>query len=273
MTEPREVILARFPENALERAIQAAMKDPARDRVEGRKPLWRALYDSEVIVPQSTIGPDKEIPLPEGTGEMGLLTLELDGRPHAVLFSSVSQMHLALPQGCAYARVMVPRLVRRWPEAPAALNPKGFGCTLTADEVRGLPIGPMAARRPPADSMGAAAQAELDGALSMMFAKAGNQLLLSELGIHVFKDAELILVGALQTPLDAMLDYLRESSEMGDHGHDGMFAVVSSEHPVELVRVDLLVQGDNPRAGALIRRPSAKTWPRPVLPLDYRLAA
>jgi hypothetical protein len=273
MAEPREVILGRFPENALERAIEAAMKDPARDRAQGRKPLWQALYASEVIVPQSTSGPDKEIPLPEGKGEVGLLTLELGGEPHAVIFSSVNQMHLGLPDGCTYARVQMPRPVRLWPEAPAALNPQGFGCTLTAKEVRGLPIGPMAARKPSADPAGAAAQAESDGALSMMFAKAANQLLLSDLGIHVFKDAQLILVGKLQTPLDAMLDYLRESSDMGEQGHDGMFAVVSSEHPVELVRVDLLAHGADPSAGALIRRSSAKTWPRPMLPVDYRLAA
>ena len=273
MAESREVILRLFPENALERAIEAVMKDPARDRAEGRKPLWQALYASEVIVPQSTTGPDKEVPLPEGKGEVGLLTLDLDGESHAVMFSSVSQMHLALPDGCTYARVKMPRLVRLWPEAPAALNPQGFGCTLTAKEVRGLPIGAIAASEPSADSAGAAAQAELDGALSMMFAKAANQLRLSDLGIHVFKDADLILVGKLQTPLDAMLDYLRESSEMGDQGHAGMFAVVSSEHPMELVRVDLLAHGANPSAGALLRRSSAKTWPRPMLPIDYRLAA
>ncbi len=69
MAEPRAVVVGRFPENALERAIQAAMEDPARDRAEGRKPLWRALSESEVIVPQSTSGPDKEIPLPEGKGK------------------------------------------------------------------------------------------------------------------------------------------------------------------------------------------------------------
>jgi hypothetical protein len=273
MAEPREVILGHFPENALERAIQAVMEDPARDQAAGRKSLWQALHASEVIVPQSTSGPDREIPLPEAKGEIGLLTLELDGKPHAVIFSSVSQMHLALPDGCAYARVMMPRLVPLWPEAPAALNPQGFGCTLSAEEVRGLPLGPGTARQPSADPAVAAAQAELDGALSMMFARAANQLLLSDLGIHVFKDADLILVGKLQTPLLAMLDYLRESSEMGDQGHDGMFAVVSSEHPMELVRVDLLAHGANPSAGALLRRSSAKTWPRPMLPIDYRLAA
>lgn len=272
MAESRAAILGRFPENALERAIEAAMKDPARDRAEGRKPLWQALYASDVIVPQSTSGPDKEVALPEGEGELGLLTLELDGEAHAVLFSSLSQMHLALPDGCTYARVKMSRLARRWPEAPAALNPQGFGCTLTVMEVRGLPLGPVAARKPPADSQVAAAQAELDGVLSVMFAHGANQLLLSDLGIHFFKDAELILVGTLQTPLDSMLDHLRDSSEMGER-RDGMFAVVSSEHPMELVRVDLLTHEADRSAGALIRRGSGKTWPRPRLPMDYRLAA
>ncbi|MDQ6712190.1 MAG: SseB family protein, partial [Candidatus Dormibacteraeota bacterium] len=140
MAEPDEVIIDRFPENDLERAIEAAMKDPARDRAEGRKPLWRALYASEVIVPLSTTGPDKEIALPEAQGETGLLTLELYGKPHAVIFSSASQMHLALPDGCSYARVMMRRLVGLWPEVPAALNPQGFGCTMSAEEVRGLPL-------------------------------------------------------------------------------------------------------------------------------------
>jgi hypothetical protein len=116
------------------------------------------------------------------------------------------------------------------------------------------------------------AQAELDGVLGVMFAQAANQVLLSDLGIHLFKDAALILVGKLQTPLDAMLDHLRAGSEMGDDGRVGMFAVVG-DHPMEVLRVDLLAHGDNPRAGALIRRPSAKTWPRPMLPSDYRLAA
>jgi hypothetical protein len=32
------------------------------------------------------------------------------------------------------------------------------------------------------------AQAELDGVLSVMFAQAANQVLLSNLGIHLFKD-------------------------------------------------------------------------------------
>ena len=272
MAELRAAILGRFPENALERAIEAAMKDPARDRAEGRKPLWQALYTSEVIIPQSTSGPDKEIAWPEGEGELGLLTLELDGEPHAVMFSSVSQMHLALPDGCAYARVKMSRLARMWPEAPAALNPQGFGCTLTVQEVRGLPLGPSAARKPPVDSGAAAAQAEMDGVLSVMFAHDANQLLLSDLGIHFFKDAELILVGTLQTPLDSMLDHLRDSSEMGER-RDGMFAVVSPEHPMELVRVDLLAHDADGRAGALIRRGSGETWPRPRLPIDYRLAA
>lgn len=272
MAESREAILRRFPENALERAIEAAMKDPARDRAEGRKPLWRALYDSEVIVPQSTSGPDNEIALPQGEGEVALLTLQLDGEPHAVIFSSVSQMHLALPDGCAYARVKMSRLARRWPEAPAALNPEGFGCTLTVKEVRGLPVGPIAARKPEADSEIAAAQAEMDGVLSVMFAQGANQLLLSPLGIHFFKDSEMVLVGKLQTPLDTMLNHLRAGSEMGE-GRDGMFAVVSAEHPMELVRVDLLAHDADPRAGALIRRASGKGWPRPMLPRDYRLAA
>jgi len=273
MAEPREVIVGRFPENDLERAIQAAMEDPARDRAEGRKPLWQALYASEVIVPQSTSGPDKEIPLPEGKGEVGLLTLQLGGEAHAVIFSSVNQMHLALPEGCTYARVKMSGLARLWPEVPAALNPRGFGCTLSAEEVRGLPVGPGTARQPSADPAVATAQAELDGVLSVMFARAANQVLLSDLGIHLFKDANLILVGKLQTPLDAMLDHLRECSEMGDQGRDGMFAVVTGEHPMELVRVDLLAHDADPRAGALIRRSSAKTWPRPMLPIDYRLAA
>jgi hypothetical protein len=273
MAESRAAILGRFPENALERAIEAAMKDPARDRAEGRRPLWQTLYESEVIVPQSTSGPDKEIALPEGEGELGLLTLELDGEPHAVIFSSVSQMHLAMPGGCSYARVKMARLARRWPEAPAALNPQGFGCTLTIKEVRGLPLGPIAARKPPADSGVAAAQAELDGVLSVMFAQGANQLLVSDLGVHFFKDAELVLVSKLQTPLGTMLDHLRDSSEMGQHGRDGMFAVVSAEHPMELVRVDLLAHDADLRAGALIRRGSGKTWPRPRLPIDYRLAA
>jgi len=273
MAEPREGILGRFPENALERAIEAAMKDPARDRAEGRKALWHALYASDVIVPQSTSGPDKEVPLPEGKGEVGLLTLEVGGEPHAVIFSSVNQMHLALPEGCAYACVQMSRLAGLWPEAPAALNPQGFGCTLTVKEVRGLPVGPIAARKPPADSGIAAAQAELDGVLSVMFAQGANQLLLSDLGIHFFKDCELILVGKLQTPIGAMLDHLRDSSEMGDKGRDGMFAVVSAEHPMELVRVDLLAHDADRRTGALIRRGSGKTWPQPRLPIDYRLAA
>ena len=273
MAESREAILRRFPENALERAIEAAMKDPARDRAEGRKPLWQALYDSDVIVPQSTSGPDKEIALPEGKGEVGLLTLDLDGEPHAVIFSSVNQMHLALADGCTYARVKMSRLARLWPEAPAALNPQGFGCALTVEEVRGLPIGPIGARKLPADSGVAAAQAELDGVLSVMFAQGANQLLLSDLGIHFFKDSELILVGNLETPLDTMLDHLRDSSEMGDQGRDGMFAVVSAEHPMELVRVDLLAHDADRRAGALIRRGSGNAWPRPRLPVDYRLAA
>jgi hypothetical protein len=272
MAEPRAAILGRFPENALERAIEAAMKDSARDRAEGRKPLWQALYVSDVIIPQSTNGPDKEIALPEGDGEVALLTLDLDGAPHAVMFSSVSQMHLALPDGCTYARVKMSRLAKRWPEAPAALNPQGFGCALTVKEMRGLPLGPIAARKPPADSGVAVAQAELDGALSVMFAQGANQLLLSDLGIHFFKDAELILVGTLRTPLDSMLDHLHDSSEMGER-RDGMFAVVSSEHPMELVRVDLLAHDADRRAGALIRRGSGKTWPRPRLPIDYRLAA
>jgi hypothetical protein len=117
------------------------------------------------------------------------------------------------------------------------------------------------------------AQAELDGVLSVMFAQGANQVLLSDLGIHLFKDAEMILVGELQTPLDAMLDHVRESSEMGDQGRAGMFAVVSGDHPMEVVRVDLLARDGDSRAGALIRRSSAKTWPRPMLPTDYRLAA
>jgi hypothetical protein len=117
------------------------------------------------------------------------------------------------------------------------------------------------------------ARAELDDVLSVMFAQGANQLLLSKLGIHFFTDSELMLVGKLQTPLDAMLDHLRDSSEMGAEGRDGIFAVVSAEHPMELVRIDLLAHGADPRAGALIRRSSAKTWPRPMLPIDYRLAA
>ena len=80
-------------------------------------------------------------------------------------------------------------------------------------------------------------------------------------------------MGKLQTPLDTMLDHLRDSSEMGDRGRDGMFAVVSAEHPMELVRVDLLAHGADRNAGALIRRGSGKTWPQPRLPIDYRLAA
>jgi hypothetical protein len=117
------------------------------------------------------------------------------------------------------------------------------------------------------------APAELDGVLSVMFAQGANQVLLSGLGIHLFKDAEMILVGELHTPLDAMLDHLRESSEMGARGRAGMFAVVSGDHPMEVVRVDLLARDGDSRAGALIRRSLAKTWPRPMLPADYRLAA
>ena len=117
------------------------------------------------------------------------------------------------------------------------------------------------------------AQAELDGVLSIMFAESANQALLSALGIHLFKDTELILVGRLQTALGTMLDHLRDSSEMGEHGRTGMFAVVSAEHPMEVVRVDLLAHDGDPRAGALIRRSSAKAWPPPMLPSDYRLAA
>ena len=273
MAEWRAAILGRFPENALERAIEAAMKDPARDRAEGRKPLWRALYDSEVIVPQSTNGPDKEIALPEGKGEVGLVTLELDGEPHAVMFSSVSQMHLALPEGCAYARVKMSRLAAFWPEAPAALNPQGFGCTLTVKEIRGLPLGPIAARQPLADSGAAAAQAEVDGVLSVMFTQRADQAVFSDLGIHFFKNAELILVAKLQTPLDAVVGHLRNAAEIHDKAGEGMFAVVSADHPMELVRVDLLVRVADRRAGALIRRGAGKAWPRPMLPGDYRLAA
>ena len=117
------------------------------------------------------------------------------------------------------------------------------------------------------------AQAELDGVLSVMFGQAADQVLLSDLGIHLFKDNNLILVGELQTPLDAMLDHLRESGEMGDQGRQGMFAVVSGDHPMEVVRVDLVVRDVDPAAGALIRRSSANRWPRPMLPVDYRLAA
>jgi hypothetical protein len=117
------------------------------------------------------------------------------------------------------------------------------------------------------------AQAELDGVLSVMFAQAANQVLLSNLGIHLFKDTELILVGELQTPLGTMLDHLRESSEIEGDGRVGMFAVVSGDHPMEVVRVDLLTQEGDPKAGALLRRSSTKTWPRPMLPADYRLAA
>src|SRR3989442_15916779 len=186
MAESREVILRLFPENALERAIEAVMKAPARDRAEGRKPLWQALYASEVIVPQSTTGPDKEVPLPEGKGEVGLLTLDLDGESHAVMFSSVSQMHLALPDGCTYARVKMPRLVRLWPEAPAALNPQGFGCTLTAKEVRGLPIGAIAASEPSADSAGAPPPGQLGGAVGRMFAQARHPVRRSDPRGHVF---------------------------------------------------------------------------------------
>ena len=81
-------------------------------------------------------------------------------------------------------------------------------------------------------------------------------MLLSNLGIHLFKDTELILVGELQTPLGTMLDHLRESSEIEGDG-----------------RVDLLTHEGDPKAGALLRRSSTKTWPRPMLPADYRLAA
>ena len=117
------------------------------------------------------------------------------------------------------------------------------------------------------------AQAELDGLLSVMFAQSANQVLLSDLGIHLFRGSDLILVGKLRAPLDTMLDHLRASSEMGDQGHVGMFAVVSGDHPMEVVRVDLLAHDGDPRAGAMIRRSSAETWPRPMLPVDYRLAA
>ena len=116
------------------------------------------------------------------------------------------------------------------------------------------------------------ATAELEGVLSVMFAQAANQVLFSDLGIHLFKDTDLILVGPLQTPLDTMLDHLREASDMGDQGRVGMFAAVSGDHPMEVVRVDLLTRDGDPRAGALIRRSSATAWPRPMLPAEYRLA-
>ncbi|HET9849055.1 MAG TPA: SseB family protein, partial [Candidatus Dormibacteraeota bacterium] len=143
MAESRAAIAARFPENSVENAIQAAMARP--DDAEALKAFYAELFDAEVVIPLDPKGPDTEVALPQGDAPIDFLSLSIDGVEHAVIFSSVSQLHLAFPSGCRFTKVKMSRLVPVWPDAPAVLNPEGFGRVLPAREIRGLPIGPIAA--------------------------------------------------------------------------------------------------------------------------------
>jgi hypothetical protein len=272
MTESKDAILARFPENPLEVAIQAAMAKPG--AVDEMKAFYRALYDAEIIIPLAGDGPDVDVPQDSlGDTSLGFLSATLDGVEHAVLFSSVSQMHLAFPNGCRYTRIKMSRLCSVWPDAPAALNPPGLGCPLSSDEIRGLPIGPMAARTPLAEESLRQAEANLDRIFTFMFREKADQVVLSPLGIHFFKASQMVLVGKLGVPLAAMLRCLRVRGEIRPNRQDGLVAAVGTDHPLELLRLDMMA-GEDGAEGALIRRSTGKnTWPRPMLPATYRLAA
>ena len=145
MTESKDAILARFPENPLEVAVQAAMAKPG--AVDEMKAFYRALYDAEVIIPLAADGPDVEVPQPsQDETSIGFLSVTLEGVEHAVMFSSVSQMHLAFPNGCSYSRIKMSRLCGVWPDAPAALNPPGLAVRCRPMRSAASPL----ARWPPA---------------------------------------------------------------------------------------------------------------------------
>lgn len=272
MPDSAAAILARFPQNPLENAIKTAMARP--DDLEALKAFYMALYNAEVLIPLDPKGPDVEVAGPaDGEASIDFLSLSMDGVEHAVIFSSVSQMHLAFPTGCRFRKVKMSRLARVWPDAPAVLNPEGFGRVLPAAEIRGLPIGPIAAREPLGDEALRRAEAHLDQILSMLFRENADQVLLSPLGIHIFKGARLVLVGKLGVPLPAMLRCLKERAEMTPGKADGLLAAVGTDHPLELLRLDI-VTGDEATEAALLRRSAGKNgWPKPMLPADFRLAA
>ncbi|HZA00744.1 MAG TPA: SseB family protein [Hyphomicrobiaceae bacterium] len=272
MAESRAAIEARFPENPLEDAIKTAMAKP--DNTGALKAFYKALYDAEVLIPLDPKGPDVEVSKPaDGEASIDFLSLSMDGVEHAVIFSSASQMHLAFPSGCRFTKVKMSRLVPIWPDAPAVLNPEGFGRVLPASEIRGLPIGPMAAREPLGDQALRQAEDQLDQILSTLFRENADQVLLSPLGIHLFKGGQLMLVGKLGAPLTAMVRCLKERAEMTAGKTNGLLAAVGTDHPLELLRLDI-VTGEAATEGALLRRSAGKSgWPKPMLPADFRLAA
>lgn len=270
--ESRAALLARFPENPLEATIKAAMAAP--DNADALQAFYRALYDADVVVPVDAKGPDQEVPTSaQGEASIGFLSQRLDGIEHAVLFSSLSQMHLAFPEGCRYTRVRMSRLVQAWPDVPAMLNPDGFGRVLPPAEVRGLPLGPIAGREPLPEAGLRQAEGHLDQIIALMFQENADQVLFSPLGIHVFRGSEMVLVGELGVPLTTMLECLRQRAEIGPGRADGLVAAVGTGRPVELLRVDL-VTGEGNAEGALIRRSAGTNgWPAAMLPRKFRLAA
>lgn len=272
MPETRAEILARFPENPLEAAIKTAMAKP--DDLDALKAFYMALYNAEVLIPLDPKGPDVEVASPaQGEAPIDFLSLSIDGVQHAAMFSSLSQMHRAFPSGCRYTRVKMSLLVPVWPDAPAVLNPPGFGRVLSASEIRGLPIGPMAAKEPLGDAGLRRADAQLEQLLTELFRENADQVLLSPLGIHIFKGAQLVLVGKLGVPVDAMLRCLKERASMTAGQTDGVLAAVGTDHPLELLRLDI-VRGKGSAEGVLIRRSAGKSGlPKPMLPADFRLAA
>lgn len=53
----------------------------------------------------------------------------------------------------------------------------------------------------------------------------------------------------------------------------GLLAAVGTDHPLELLRLDMMA-GEDGAEGAFMRRASEQnTLPRPTLPATYRLAA
>jgi hypothetical protein len=129
-----------IPENELERALVAAVKDPATAR-----DFYRLLLESDLLVLGTVEGEEnasEKFALAPG-GKLNLVTGLKDGNRYLPFFSSLTRMQEYLKQESKYISVNGRALLDLTRGAPVTLNPASeFGKELSAHQVAQLLDGP-----------------------------------------------------------------------------------------------------------------------------------
>lgn len=124
-----------FPENDLERAIEAAMEDPTK-----LPDFYNAYLAAQIYIPQlgpAPDGPEQPIGEPPG-GHVALPLMKAGDEIVVPIFSSMAEMAKGVPEGTSYLKVRGADLAKAWSDSQwAALNPFGKGKGMSPDEMRG----------------------------------------------------------------------------------------------------------------------------------------